>query len=194
YRMTALLGQNQNIDLSDEQALLPLVKEAKMEMRNPIGEEHDGRLSTVFLNDQDVSWKIRTEQVGLGSSQVAQHPKIREELVKKQQKIAARQDVVMEGRDITYAVLPNAQMKIFLTASDIVRAKRRHHELLTKGVDVSFDEVYHNLGERDRRDQQRGASPLKIVPEAWVIDSSDLSISQTVDLIVSKAELIMSNQ
>ncbi|MBD3250651.1 MAG: (d)CMP kinase, partial [Candidatus Pacebacteria bacterium] len=112
YRMTALLGQNQNIDLSDEQALLPLVKEAKMEMRNPIGEEHDGRLSTVFLNDQDVSWKIRTEQVGLGSSQVAQHPKIREELVKKQQKIAAKQDVVMEGRDITYAVLPNAQMKI----------------------------------------------------------------------------------
>lgn len=190
YRMTALLGLRQKIDLSNEDKLLALVKKAEMRMRNPGAEEKDGRLSTVFLNGEDVSWKIRTEQVSQGSSQVAVHPKIRKELVKKQQLIASRNNVVMEGRDITSKVLPNADLKIYLTANEIVRAKRRHFELLSKGVDIEFEDVYQDLLERDERDMNRDVDPLKITPDAWVIDTSDLTINQVVKLIVAKVELM----
>jgi cytidylate kinase len=186
YRMTAFLGLSNKVSLEDEPALVELIKKAKMEMRNPSEAEKDGRLTTVFLDGEDVSWKIRTEEVGQGASKVAQYPKVREVLVEKQQEIAAQQDVVMEGRDITYRVLPDAQIKIYLTGSDIVRARRRHLQLQTKGEDVSLDEVYKELIERDKRDMERSVDPLQIVPEAWVIDTSDLSIDQVVELIVGR--------
>ncbi len=191
YRMTALLGLKHKIDLDDQEALLPLVEKAEMTMRNPNEDEDDGRLTTVFLDEEDVSWKIRTEEVSRGASQVAVHPKIRKELVKKQQKIAKEHDVIMEGRDITHRVLPEADLKIYLTANEIVRAKRRHFELLSKGVDVDFDEVYQDLLERDQRDMNREIDPLKIVPDAWVIDTSDLSIEQVVELVTAKAKVMM---
>ncbi len=190
YRMAALLGLRNKIDLEDEQALAPLVKKAEMSMRNPTDEEMDGRLTTVLLNGEDVSWAIRTEEVSQGASKVAVHPKIRQLLVAKQQKIAETQNVIMEGRDITYKVLPDADLKIFLTANEVVRAKRRHFELLSKGIDISFEEVYQDLLKRDQRDKNREVDPLKIIPEAWVIDTSDLSIEQVVKLIVSKAEVM----
>lgn len=191
YRMAALLGLRHNIDLEDEQALAPLVQKAEMLMRNPTNEEMDGRLTTVLLNGEDVSWAIRTEEVSQGASKVAVHPKIRQLLVAKQQKIAETQNVIMEGRDITYKVLPQADLKIFLTANEVVRAKRRHFELLSKGIDISFEEVYQDLLKRDQRDKNREVDPLKIVPEAWVIDTSDLSIEQVVKLIVAKAKVMM---
>jgi cytidylate kinase len=87
--------------------------------------------------------------------------------------------------------LPQADLKIFLTANEVVRAKRRHFELLSKGIDVSFEEVYQDLLKRDQRDKNREVDPLKIVPEAWVIDTSDLSIEQVVKLIVAKAKVMM---
>lgn len=191
YRMTALLGIRNQIDLDSQNKLLPFVQKATMEMRNPNQEETDGRLTTVLLNGEDVSWEIRTEEVSQGASKVAIHPKIRQELVKKQQKIAQRHNVIMEGRDITFKVLPQADLKIYLTASDVVRAKRRHFELLSKGVDVEFDQVYQDLIKRDQRDKNREVDPLKIVPDAWVIDTSDLSIEKVVKLIVGKAKVMM---
>lgn len=194
YRMTALLGIRSGIDLNSEQALLPLVKEAEMSMRNPNEDEDDGRLSTVYLNGEDVSWKIRTEEVSQGASQVAVHPKIRKELVKKQQLIAKKHNVIMEGRDITHRVLPDADLKIYLTANEIVRAKRRHFELLSKGVDIEFDEVYQDLLERDERDMNRKIDPLKIVPDAWVIDTSDLTIEQVVEVISAKAKSMIKDR
>jgi len=190
YRVTALIGIRNQIDLSNQDLLAPLVQKAKIQMRNPSSEEKDGRLTTVLLDSEDVSWAIRTEDVSQGASKVAIHPKVRTVLVEKQQQIALKQDVVMEGRDITYRVLPDADLKIYLSANDIVRAKRRHHDLLTKGVDIEFDEVYTDLLERDHRDQTRSVDPLQIVPEAWVINTSDLSIQQVVALIVSKVELM----
>lgn len=190
YRVTALIGIRNQIDLNNQDLLAPLVQKATIHMRNPNSEEKDGRLTTVLLDGEDVSWAIRTEDVSQGASKVAIYPKVRTVLVKKQQQIALKQDVVMEGRDITYRVLPDADLKIYLTASDIVRAKRRHHDLLTKGVDIEFDEVYTDLLERDHRDQTRSVDPLQVVPEAWVINTSDLSIQQVVALIVSKVELM----
>lgn len=188
YRMTAYLALHKAVAFDDEAGLVNLLNDAQMEMRNPNDDEKDGRLTTVHLNGDDVSWKIRTEEVSAGASKVSQHAKVREVLVKKQQEIAAKQDVVMEGRDITYRVLPTAQIKIYLTGSDVVRAKRRHLQLQTKGEDVSLDEVYRELIERDRRDMERTVDPLKIVEDAWVIDTSDLTIDQVVELIIGRVK------
>lgn len=190
YRMAAMLGIRNDISLDNQKSLLPLVKEAKMEMYNPREDEQDGRLTTVVLNGEDVSWKIRTEEIGEGASQIAVHPKIRKALVKKQQKIAKTQNVIMEGRDITHAVLPKADLKVYLTADNVVRAKRRHFELLTKGTDTTFEEVYQDLLKRDKRDKGRKTDPLKIVKDAWVIDTTDLAIEQVVNLITSKIEVM----
>lgn len=193
YRMTAFLAIKNNVDLSNEEKLVELVQTSNMEMRNPTKEESDGRLTTVFLDGEDVSWKIRTVDVSQGASKVAVLPKIRKELVAKQQIIAQNQNVIMEGRDITYRVLPDANLKIFLTASDVIRAKRRHLEYQTKGIDMGFDRVYQELIERDQRDTTRANDPLQIVDDAWVIDTSDLSIEQVVELIVARVKLMMKN-
>ncbi|MEA2056208.1 MAG: (d)CMP kinase [Patescibacteria group bacterium] len=194
YRMAALVGLRNKIDLSNEDKLASLVKKSEMSMRNPTKNEQDGRLSTILLDQEDVSWKIRTEEVSQASSQVAVHPKIRVALVKKQQKIAQNDNVIMEGRDITYRVLPSADLKIYLTANQIVRTKRRHFELLTKGVDVKFDDIFEDLVERDERDKNRKTDPLKKMPEAWVIDTSDLSIEKVVELIVAKVKRMMKDK
>ena len=194
YRMTALLAIRKNVDPKDEEKVAKLVEESEMEMRTPTENEKDGRLSTIFLDGEDVSWQIRTEKVSLGSSSVAKLPKVRKILVEKQQEIAEGQSVIMEGRDITYRVLPNADLKIFLTGSDIVRTKRRLTQLLTKGKDVSFDQVLKDLVKRDKQDMTRNTDPLKIVDDAVVIDTSDLSIRQVVDIIVSKANIIIENK
>ncbi len=190
YRVTALLGLTNDIDLHDEDKLVEIIASSTIEMRNPVEAEQDGRLTTVLLNGEDVSWKIRTEQVGEGASIVAQFAKVRAALVKQQQNIAAHQSVVMEGRDITFRVLPDAELKIFLTAADIVRAKRRYMELQTRGQDVTLEEVYQDLLERDQRDTGREVDPLHIVEDAWVLDTSDLSIEQAVELIVARIKTI----
>jgi CMP/dCMP kinase len=193
YRMTALLALRAKIELDfdKEDKIVELVKNATMDMRTPENGEKDGRLSTIFLDKEDVSWKIRTEKVSLGSSAVAKLPKVRKILVKKQQQIAANKDVVMEGRDITYRVLPEADLKIFLTGSDEIRARRRLNQLLTKGEDVVFEKIFKDLIKRDKQDMSRTTDPLTKVPEAWEIDTSDLSIVQVVEMIVSKASKII---
>lgn len=190
YRVTGLLADRAQVDIDDENALVILVEKADIQMRNPSEAEKDGRLTTVLVNGVDESWAIRTEKVSSLASKVATYQKVRSVLVAKQQAIASSQNVVMEGRDITYRVLPNAQLKIYLTANEIVRAKRRQFQLQTRGILAEFDEVYQELLERDKRDTQRETDPLTILPDAWVIDSSDLSIDQVVDIIVGKAKLM----
>lgn len=188
YRVTALIGLRNNVSLDDEAKLAELISQSSLDMRNPSEEDKDGRLTTVILDDEDVSWKIRTEEVGSGASQVAQYPAVRMQLVAKQQEIAVGKNVVMEGRDITYRVLPDADLKIYLTASDIVRAKRRHMQLMTRGIDSSLDDVFVDLIERDKRDSERKTDPLQIVPDAWVVDTSELSIDDVVELIVGRVK------
>jgi cytidylate kinase len=190
YRVAALLALRNKIPLDDEAKIAQLVSEVKLKMRDPIDKEKDGRLVTMIVDGEDVSWAIRTEEVSQAVSPVATLPQVRRILVKKQQKIAQSQSVVMEGRDITYKVLPRADLKIYLTANDVVRAKRRHFQLLTKGEVVEFQAVYEALLKRDERDKTRQTDPLKITPEVWVIDTSDLSIEQVVDLIVAKVKIM----
>jgi CMP/dCMP kinase len=190
YRTSALLAKQNSVDYSDEDALAKLVESAEIDLRTPEGDEKDGRLATVLLNGEDVSWAIRTEEISSVTPLVAALPEVRRVLLKKQQKIAVGKNVVMEGRDITYRVLPDAQLKIYLTGSDIIRAKRRHMQLLTKGQDVPFEEVYRELLERDKRDMNRNTDPLKIVDDAWQIDTSDLTIEQVVEIIVGRVRAI----
>lgn len=190
YRTTAYMALQHHVPYEDEAKLVELINHSEMDVRTPTEEERDGRLATVTLDGEDISWKIRTEEVSQGSSKVSTLPKVRKALVAKQQQIAQNKDVVMEGRDITYRVLPDADLKIYLTASDTVRAKRRHQQLLTKGEDVTFAEVYQDLLERDQRDMTRSADPLQITDDAWVVDSSDLSIENVVQTIVNKAQLM----
>lgn len=188
YRVTALIALRNSIPFDQEDRIVEVLRQNKIEMRNPSESEQDGRLTTVLLNGEDVSWEIRTEAVGQGSSKVAVLPKVREHLVEKQQQIASTQDVIMEGRDITFKVLPNSNLKIYLTASTETRAKRRHYELQTRGQDVTFEEVYKDLEERDDRDMHRAVDPLQVVDDAWVLDTSNLDIENVVDLIVEKAK------
>lgn len=190
YRLTALLAQRHGVDFDQEDTIVDLLKSVEIDIRQPSEQEKDGRLTTVLLDGEDVSWAIRTESVSTGASKVAVHPKVRANLVEKQQLIAQKRDVVMEGRDITYRVLPDAQLKIYLTANDVVRAKRRHFQLQTRGESMTFDEVYIELTKRDKHDSERKTDPLQITPDAWMIDTSDLSIEQVVDLIVAKARII----
>lgn len=188
YRVAALLAHRASVPFENAQAVLDLVQKSVISMRPPKEDEADGRQCTVLLDGEDVSWKIRTETISAGASVVASHKVLRAELVRQQQAIAQSQSVVMEGRDITFRVLPEAQLKIFLTATDTERARRRHMELLEKGQDVTFEEIHSDLLERDKRDMERDVDPLHIVPGAWVIDTSTLTIEDVVEMVVSKVQ------
>jgi CMP/dCMP kinase len=190
YRCTALLILLNNLNDKDENEIIEELAKHTIELRMPTREEKDGRLVTVLLDGEDVSWKIRTQEVSTLSSVIAQHPKVRAELVRLQKEMAKNNDVIMEGRDITHTVLPDAQIKIYLDADPVTRAKRRLSELIGKGVDITLLAILEELKERDERDMIMN---LKKVPGVWEIDTTNLSISEVVELITEKADQIASD-
>jgi len=187
YRCTALLALRSKIDPENEKEVLTELDKHQINMRMPNEDEKDGRLVTVLLDNEDVSWKIRTEEVSQTASIVAQLKGVRKKLVALQQQIAAANDVIMEGRDITHTVLPNAQLKIYLDADPIVRAKRRQEDLLGRGVDAQLADVLDELNARDERDSLKY---LKKIPGVWEIDTTTLTINEVVELITAKAEQV----
>ena len=193
YRMAALLAYRQRIDYHYQLKIVELIRSAEMQMRPPIEAEKDGRLSTIILNGEDVSWLIRTEEISYGASEIAKLPKVRAILVDKQQLIVNRQSVVMEGRDITTKVLPRANLKIYLTADEPTRAERRHQQLLSRGEDISLEEVTHQLIIRDREDSHRLADPLQITDGVWVVDTSHLTIDEVVDAVEKKVKSMITS-
>lgn len=186
YRTAALLALRAGIPLDDAQAVAALVRDTTIIMHNPVAAERDGRLTTIKVNDEDISWKIRTEAASRGASLVATHTEVRKALVRKQQDIAASQNVVMEGRDITFRVLPDADLKIYLTATVAERARRRHLQLMQRGEDVSLRKVLTELRKRDARDTSRTVDPLQVVPGAWKLDTTDLEINDVVEKILKR--------
>lgn len=195
YRTAALLALTNQVDFSAEDKIVALIAKSNLEMRNPKGEkEADGRLTTIILDGQDVSWAIRTEACSDGSSKVAVLGKVRAILVEKQKEIASKQNVVMEGRDITFKVLPHADLKIFLTADLEIRAKRRHLQYLTKGVDKTLEEVVAEVKERDERDMNRAIDPLHQTPDSWLLDSSQLDIEAVVDQIAERVQSMIAKK
>lgn len=186
YRAVALAAQERGVSYDDEEGLVQLVDVLDIDVRSPKGEEKDGRLSTVVVNGKDVSWEIRGEGVSSVVAQVASYPKVRAVLVPKQRAIASNRDVVMEGRDITYVVLPDADLKIYLTASEDIRVGRYYEKLAERERDLTIERASELLKERDNLDITREASPLRIVPDAWVLDTSEMTIEQVVDTIVDR--------
>ena len=179
YRAVGLYCLNNGTDINDESLVVAGIKDIDIS----ISYDEDGA-QQVFLNGENVSSKIRTQEVGAAASTVSQYQPVRDLLVALQQKLASKTSVVMDGRDIGSKVLPNADTKIYLTASVKERARRRAKELMEKGETCDIKEVEKEIAERDYRDMHRENSPLIKVKDAVLIDSSDLTIDETIDSIL----------
>lgn len=142
-------------------------------------------IQQVYLNGENVTAKLRTEEVGNMASKTSAIPEVREKLLELQRTLAATQDVIMDGRDIGTNILPNADVKIYLTASVETRAKRRFDELNEKQMACDFEEIKRDIQERDERDMNRAVAPLKQAEDAILVDSSDMDIAQVVATICS---------
>lgn len=185
YRAVALLGLRHKVDLKDEKGIVALLKKSKIEFKKPKKESLCGY--SIFLNGGEVTEKIRNPQVSWGSSVVAVLPRVRKILVKRQQEIAKNKSVIMEGRDITTRVLPNADLKIYLTATLQERARRRKKQLeKEQGIKKSLEEVPKEIKKRDRQDSQRKVDPLTVATGAWTLDTTHLTINQVVEKILAK--------
>lgn len=186
YRVAALLAERENVDWQDAKAVAALVEKVEIELRKATGDEEGGRLTTVLANGEDVSQAIRTEEISKGAAVVSRHEPVRAVLVRKQQEIAAGQSVVMEGRAVGSRVLPEADIKFYLTATLEERARRRHSQLVAGGREVAYETVEGDVRDRDKRDTSRAIDPLRILPEAIVVDTTGLSIEAVVGLVESR--------
>lgn len=167
YRSIGLNAINLNTDLADEDSVNMLLKNTKVELKFTNGEQR------VFLNGEDVSDFIRTPEVSMMASDISALPAVREFLLDLQRNIAKENNIIMDGRDIGTVVLPDAKVKIFLTASSACRAKRRYDELKEKGMDVDFDSILKDIETRDYNDSHRAIAPLKPADDSVIVDTSD---------------------
>ena len=141
---------------------------------------YEGGVQHIFLNGEDVSDKIRTEEISRYASLVSALPPVRQFLLGLQRRLAEENDVVMDGRDIGTVILPQAQVKIFLTATAEERARRRHRELLEKGENISYEQVYQDLLQRDEKDTTRAAAPLRPAEDAVLFNSTEYNLEETL--------------
>ena len=181
YRAVALLALRQGIAMDDASALTQLAQEICIELKNT-GQEY-----FVYCDGEDVSAAIRTVEAGNAASPVSAVSGVREALVAQQQRLGARGQVVMDGRDIGTKVLPQAKCKVFLTASLAKRTCRRVAEMREKGYNVDEEQIKRDIEERDARDSSRAVSPLIQAEDAFLLDSSDLTIEQVVEQILDLA-------
>lgn len=183
YRCAALYAINNGIDIRNEsEKLVGRLDEINIDMK------HTTEGQRVFLNGEDVSERIRREDVSVGASDVAVIAEVRKKLVELQQKMAKTDNVIMDGRDICTTVLPNAQVKIFLTASTDARAQRRYKELLEKGVECDFETIKRDMEYRDKNDSSRAVSPLKKADDATLVDTTALTFDESVKRIKELVE------
>lgn len=178
YRAMALYFLRCGIGPSEEERITKACGQVDITIR------YEDGLQQVILNGENVSGQIRTEEVGKMASATSVYLPVREKLVELQKALAKTADVIMDGRDIGTCVLPDAQAKIYLTASVAVRGKRRFDELTAKGVPCSLEEIEADIEKRDYQDMHREHSPLKQAEDAVLLDSSNLSIQQVIDRII----------
>lgn len=179
YRCVAYLAIKSNIDLSDEESLGKMAETMDIEL------SADGR---VFLNHKDVTEAIRNEDISVGASKVSIYANVRRAMVKRQQKMAEARGFIVDGRDIGTVVLPDAELKIFQTASAASRAERRYKENLQKGIQSDFELLKSEIEQRDFQDTHRKESPLKKADDAIEIDTSEMTVEQVVSKILSLIE------
>lgn len=182
YRAMALFMIRENIDPQDADAISKKCQEADITIDYENGEQ------VVRLNGENVNGLLRTEEVGNMASVTSVQPAVRVKLVELQQALAKVRDCIMDGRDIGTCVLPDAQVKIYLTASSQVRAKRRFNELTAKGEVCDLAKIKADIEERDYRDMNREHSPLKQAEDAILVDSSDMTIDEVAEKIIMLCE------
>ena len=178
YRAMALYMLKNNISAQDATGISATCESADITIKYENGEQ------VVYLNGENVNGMIRTEEVGNMASASSVNGDVRRKLVELQQKLAAETCVVMDGRDIGTVVLPNADLKVFLTASSKVRAERRYKELVAKGETCDINKIEADIIDRDHRDMTREISPLKQADDAILLDSSDMGIEEVADKII----------
>lgn len=179
YRAMAYYLLKQGINSGDAEAVERECEGARISISYENGEQ------VVWLNGENVNGVIRTEEVGQMTSDVSIYPKIRERITLLQKELARTNDVVMDGRDIGTCVLPDADVKVYLTASVEVRAERRYRELTQKGECCDLEQIARNIEARDRQDMTREISPLKQAEDAVLVDSSDMTIDEAVEAILN---------
>ena len=179
YRAMALYLMRENISADDSGRIEKACESVDISII------HEDGVQKVLLNGEDVSSLIRSEEVGNMASASAQNGRIREKLVELQRQLAAKTDVVMDGRDIGTCVLPNADVKIYLTASVHTRAVRRFKEYLEKGMEADLAQIEADIEKRDHQDMNREISPLKKAEDAVLLDSSDMTIEEVLDAMTA---------
>lgn len=178
YRAVALFAIENGMDtMNNTDELIKRLDEVDIVIK------YDDEGQKVYLCGNDVTALIRREDVSVGASNVAVIPEVRAKLVSLQRKMAESANVIMDGRDICSYVLPNAQVKVFLTASSASRAKRRYDELKEKGVDCDFEQIKADMEYRDKNDSQRAVAPLKQADDAVLVDTTELTFEQSVEKI-----------
>lgn len=176
YRAVALFAIENGIDIKNNTAeLISRLDEVKIDIKYTDDGQH------IYLLGKDVSGRIRKEDVSVGASNVAVIPEVRKKLVELQQGMARSANVIMDGRDICSYVLPDAQVKIFLTASSQSRAMRRYKELRDKGIECDYEQLKADMEYRDKNDSQRAVAPLKQADDAVLLDTTELTFEQSVE-------------
>ena len=178
YRTVGLKAVRMGIDTTDREGVCKILPTLDIDIR------HEGVEQHIYLDGENVSDKIRTPEISMAASNVSAIPEVRVALVDMQRKLAKNHDVIMDGRDIGTFVLPDAEIKIFLTASVDARAKRRYDELVAKGEKVDFEAVKEDMIIRDKNDSTRKVSPLKVADGATVIDTSELDFEESVMKVI----------
>ena len=177
YRAMALYLLHKNVDRTNKEQIGEVCQNAEISIEYQNGEQ------IVLLNGENVNAYLRTEEVGNMASMTSAIPEVREKLLELQRTLAREKDVIMDGRDIGTHVLPDADVKIYLTASVEIRAKRRYKELVEKGVQCDLKEIEKDIEERDYRDMTRKIAPLKKAEDAILVDSSDMTLKEVVNTI-----------
>ncbi len=190
YRVVALFMERQGISWDNESAISDRVREVKIRLAKPVGDKNDGRPVSVYLGDEDVSWTIRDSHIAEGASVVSQYGKVRKFLVKRQQEMAKGDSVVMEGRDIAIRVLPEADLKIFMTADEKSRILRKWKYLKEIGIKMTKAQVKKDLSRRDDRESKRKIDPLKPTKKSWILDTTGIEIDKVVEMICERVREI----
>lgn len=179
FRAMAVYMADHGISQDDEKSISAACDDISIEI------EYEDGAQQIILNGVNVTGRLREERIGNMTSAISVYPAVRTKLLELQRQIAATKSVIMDGRDIGTCVLPNAQVKIYLTAGSKTRAQRRYDELTAKGVSCDFDEIEKDIIDRDYRDMHRETSPLKQAEDAVLVDSSEMDIDEVVEAIRS---------
>ena len=189
YRTVGLAAQNAGLDSRDTEGIVALLPSVDID----ISYDGDGT-QAMLLNGADVSMEIRTPKSSIYASDVSTIPEVRAFLLNMQRDMAEKRDVIMDGRDIGTVVLPDASLKLFLTASAQRRAERRFLELREKGVETTLEEVLHDIEARDYADTHRETAPLRQAEDAVLVDTSDLTLDESIDAVCAEIRRVLEAQ